>query len=175
MFFRIIIVILVAAVAVLTFTATRPNTLRVSRFTVINASPETVFALINDFHSWSKWAPQDREDPTLARSYSGAASGVGAISTWEGAGSAGRGRMAITESHPNTSIVVTVDFVKPFKAHNLNRFTLEPTGNSTKISWTMEGTNVFVSKVMSVFVNMDKMMGKHFEMGLDDLKRIAEE
>ena len=47
--------------------------------------------------------PQDREDPTMARSYSGAANGVGAISAWEGAGSAGKGRMVITESLANTA------------------------------------------------------------------------
>ncbi len=38
----------------------------------------------------------------------------------------------------------------------------------------MEGTNVFITKVMSVFVNMDKLMGKHFETGLDNLRKIAE-
>jgi len=89
----------------------------------------------------------------MARSHSGAVNGVGAISTWEGAGSAGKGRMAITESLASSNISVAVDFVKPFKAHNLNRFTLEPAGNSPKVTWAMEGTNVFTAKVMSVFVN----------------------
>ncbi len=175
MFLRIFIVIAVAAAAVLIFAATRSDTLHISRSTLIKAPPEIIFALINDFHNWVKWAPQDREDPTMTRSYSGAASGVGAISTWRGAGSAGKGRMAITESIASSSISVTVDFVKPFKAHNLNRFTLEPAGGSTKVTWTMEGTNVFLTKLMSVFVNMDHLMGKHFETGLDNLRRVAEE
>jgi len=64
--------------------------------------------------------------------------------------------------------------VKPFEAHNLNRFALEPAGTSTKVTWTMEGTNVYVTKVMSVFVNMDRVMGRHFEAGLDNLRTIAE-
>jgi len=64
--------------------------------------------------------------------------------------------------------------VKPFKAHNVNQFTLEPVGSSTKVTWTMEGTNVYPAKVMSLFVDMDRMMGKHFEAGLDNLKVIAE-
>jgi hypothetical protein len=67
-----------------------------------------------------------------------------------------------------------VDFVKPFEAHNLNQFTLEPDGTSTKVTWTMQGTNVYMTKVMSVFVNVDRLMGKHFETGLSDLKAIAE-
>lgn len=172
---RIVIVIAAVAAAVLIFAATRPDTLRISRSTVIRASPETIFTLINDFHYWVKWAPQDREDPTMTRSYSGAASGIGAISSWEASGNAGKGRMAITESLANSNISITVDFVKPFNAHNVNRFTLEPAGSSTKVTWAMEGTNVFIAKVMSVFVNMDKMIGSHFATGLDNLRRIAEQ
>jgi hypothetical protein len=175
LFLRIVIVIVAAAAAVLIFAASKSNTVRISRSTVIRASPGKIFALINDFHGWVKWAPQDREDPTMIRSYSGAATGAGAVSTWEGKGNTGKGRMEITESLSNLSVLVTVDFVKPFKAHNLNRFTLEPAGSSTKVTWTMEGTNVFMAKVMSVFVNMDRMMGKHFETGLDNLRRVAEE
>ena len=38
----------------------------------------------------------------------------------------------------------------------------------------MQGTNVFMAKVMSVFVNMDRMLGAHFEAGLRDLKAAAE-
>jgi hypothetical protein len=173
-FLRIVIIVGIAVAAVLIYAATRPDTLRITRSTVIRASPETIFALIDDFHSWVKWAPQDREDPTMARSYSGAASGVGAISDWEGAGSAGKGRMSITESLASSKISVKVDFIKPFAAHNLNQFTLEPVGSSTKVTWTMEGTNVYLTKVMGMFVNMDRLMGNHFEAGLENLRMIAE-
>jgi len=170
----IVIIIVAASISVLVFAATRSDTLRVTRSTVIRASPEQIFALIDDFHYWTKWAPQDTEDPTMTRTYSGAARGVGAISDWEGAPSAGKGRMSITESLPGLGISVRVDFEKPFKAHNLNRFTLEPAGSSTNVTWAMEGTNVYMTKVMSVFVNLDRMMGKHFEAGLDNLRMIAE-
>ena len=67
-----------------------------------------------------------------------------------------------------------MDFEKPFKAHNLNRFTLEPAGSSTRVIWTMEGANVYPLKMMGVFVNIDRVMGKHFETGLDNLRTIAE-
>jgi len=174
MFPRIAIIIVATVATVLILAKTRPDTIRITRSTVVRASPDRIFALINDFHNWVKWAPQDREDPTMARSYSGAANGVGAVSAWEATGSAGTGRMSITESLASSKISVTVDFVKPFKAHNVNQFTLEPVGSSTKVTWTMEGTNVYPAKVMSLFVDMDRMMGKHFEAGLDNLKVIAE-
>ncbi|MEO8733254.1 MAG: hypothetical protein ABI373_02880 [Flavobacteriales bacterium] len=38
----------------------------------------------------------------------------------------------------------------------------------------MEGPNLFMGKVMSLFINMDKMIGKDFESGLADLKKQVE-
>ncbi len=159
---------------VLVFAATRPSTFRVQRSIEIDAPPATVFALINDFHHWRRWAPQDKEDMSMQRTYSGAANGRGAISDWQSRGSAGMGRMSITESVSSTKISVKTDFVKPFAAHNTNDFILEPAGNGTRVTWTMHGTNLYLMKVMGIFVNMDRVMGKHFEAGLRNLKTLAE-
>jgi len=171
---RIIIIVAVVIAAVLAFAATKPKTFHVQRSIRIKAPPEKIFALINDFHNWSGWAPQDKEDPTMNRTYSGAANGKGAVSEWNSTGSAGKGRMTITESVPPSMISVKVDFMKPFEAHNINEFTLEPAGALTKITWTMHGTNLYIMKIMSVFVNMDSVVGKHFEGGLNNLKTVAE-
>jgi hypothetical protein len=38
----------------------------------------------------------------------------------------------------------------------------------------MHGPNVYIGKVMSVFVSMDKMVGKDFETGLAKLKTVSE-
>jgi uncharacterized protein YndB with AHSA1/START domain len=168
-------VIIVVVVAVILITAsTRPGTLRIERSVVIQAPAGKIFPLINDFHNWSQWAPQDKEDPTTRRTYSGPASGVGAAAEWTSSGIAGSGRMSITESAPPSRVAITVDFVKPFAAHNVNVFTLEPEGSSTKVIWSMQGTNRYFMKVMSIFVNMDRMMGRHFENGLENLKAAAE-
>jgi hypothetical protein len=112
----------------------------------------------------------------MKRIYSGAESGAGAISDWQGTGNAGKGRMTITESAAPNKVLARVDFVRPFVAHNVNEFVLEPSqpGTSTKVTWTMRGRNMFFMKVMDVFVNMDRMLGKHFEAGLQSLKIVSE-
>src|ERR1700758_573844 len=167
---------IVAAVvaAVLIVAARKPDTLRIERSIEIQAPRERIFALIDDFHNWSRWAPEDREDPSIRRTFSGPASGVGAASEWTSEGRAGAGRMAITESVPPERVVVDVHFVKPFAVHNVSTFRLEPVGPSTKVIWTMQGTNVYMLKLMSVLVDMDRMMGEEFESGLRDLKAAAE-
>ena len=83
--------------------------------------------------------------------------------------------MTITGSIPPKSVTPAVDWERPFNVRNVNEFLLEPDGSSTRVTWSMTGPNLFVMKLMSVFTNMDRMMGQHFESGLDKLKTIAEE
>jgi uncharacterized protein YndB with AHSA1/START domain len=180
MILKIALIVTIAIVVVITgilvFADTKPNVIEVSRSITIQAPPEKIFPIIDDFHHWPGWAPQDKEDPTMKRIYSGAESGAGAVSDWQGTGNAGKGRMTITESAAPNKVVVRVDFVRPFVAHNVNEFVLEPSqpGTSTKVTWTMRGRNMFFMKVMDVFVNMDRALGKHFEAGLQNLKIMSE-
>jgi uncharacterized protein YndB with AHSA1/START domain len=170
---KIIALIASVSAAILIFAACKPDTIRVQRSIRINASPETIFPLINDFHHWNEWAPQDKEDLTITRTFSGPASGTGAVSNWDSKGSAGKGRMTIIQSVDPLRVAIQVDFVKPFSAHNRNEFTLAP-GASTTVTWTMQGSNLYIMKLMGTFVNMDGIMGKHFESGLRNLKDAAE-
>ena len=170
--------VLVVVAAILILAATKPAKFKIERAVVIQASPEKIFPLINDFRNWSEWAPQDREDPSIMRTYSGPPSGppsgVGAMSEWTSSGRAGSGSMSITESVPVSRVAIDVHFVKPFAAHNVNVFVLDPEGTATKVTWTMTGTNLYFMKLMSVFSSMDRMMGSHFESGLRNLKAAAE-
>jgi hypothetical protein len=69
---------------------------------------------------------------------------------------------------------VKLDFLKPFEAHNVAEFTLEPKGDSTNVTWTMDGPAPYISKLMTVFMSMDSMIGKDFEAGLANMKTAAE-
>jgi uncharacterized protein YndB with AHSA1/START domain len=174
MVFRVVAALALVVLAILVIAAFRPGTIQIQRSLSIKAPPDRVFALIDDFHNWRRWAPQDVEDSTMQRTFSGPEHGPGAASEWRGAGASGRGSMLIMESEPPRRISIKVDFVKPFEAHNLNEFTLDPVGTSTLVTWKMRGTNAYFMKVMGIFMNMDKVMGEHFEHGLDNLKMVCE-
>jgi uncharacterized protein YndB with AHSA1/START domain len=167
-------IVVVVIAGILAFAASKPNEIQITRHTIIEAPPERIFALIDDFHNWKQWAPQDRADPTFARTFSGAANGAGSVCEFRGSQQSGEGRMEIVSSTAPSSITVVVDFRKPFVAHNTNQFTLVSQGRATRVTWTMRGTNPFVAKVMSVFVNIDAAVGQHFETGLANLKAAAE-
>jgi uncharacterized protein YndB with AHSA1/START domain len=163
---------LIAVVLILALT--KPDTFRVGRTTSIKAPPEKIFPLLNDFQSWSAWSPYEKKDPAMKRTFSGPPSGKGAVYEWDGNKNVGQGRMEITGSTPPSNVTLDLDFVKPFEAHNTVVFTLTPQGDSTTVTWTMQGPANFISKVMQVFINMDKMVGTDFEAGLANLKALAE-
>jgi hypothetical protein len=170
----IVIVVTVLLASLLIFAATRPDTFRVERSAIINAAPEKIFPLINDFREWEPWSPWEKVDPALKRSYSGAASGKGAVYEWSGNKNIGQGRMEIVESSPPSKIKLRIDFIKPFEAHNTIEFTLIPQGGSTLVTQAMYGSSPFISKVMGIFCSMDKMVGQKYEEGLANLKAISE-
>src|SRR4051794_15908986 len=111
----ILIVVAVVVVAVgilLVMAASKPNTFRIERSASINAPPEKVFGLIDDFHQWRGWSPWEKLDPDLKRTYSGAANGRGAIYEWQGNNKVGQGRMEIVESAPTSTVAIKLDFLK---------------------------------------------------------------
>ena len=171
----IIAVVLAIAIAiVLVLAATKPNTFSVQRGATMKAPPEKIFSLINDFHQWGKWSPWENRDPAMTRSFSGAESGRGAVYAWEGNKNVGSGRMEILDASTPSKITIKLDFLKPFEAHNTAEFTMLPQGDATSVNWIMHGPAPFLSKMMQVFMSMDKMIGKDFEAGLANLKGIAE-
>jgi len=177
MFELIVIIAVVLAVAiavVLILAATKPDTLRVQRAITVKAPAEKIFPLINDFHQWRSWSPYEDRDPALKRTYSGAESGKGAVYAWEGNNNVGSGRMEILETSVPSKIRIKLDFFKPFEGHNTAEFTMLPQGDATSVTWLMQGPARFVTRVMQVFINLDNMIGKDFEVGLANLKKLTE-
>ena len=158
----------------LVYAATRPDRFRVERSAEINAAPEKIFPLIAELQAWQSWSPWEGLDPELKRSYSGASGGVGAVYAWEGNRSVGQGRMEITESVQPSRITLKLEFLKPFEAHNAAEFALERHGATTRVTWAMHGPSPFMSKLMGIVINMDRMIGTQFERGLARLKSVAE-
>jgi uncharacterized protein YndB with AHSA1/START domain len=170
----IAIVIVVLIGAVLAYAATKPDELRVERTLAIKAPPEKIFPYVNDLKAWAAWSPYEKKDPAMARTFGNVTAGKGAVYEWNGNSNVGQGRMEITESTPSSKIAIKLDFIKPFEGHNVATFGFEPKGETTQVSWTMTGPSAYITKLMGVFFNMDKMIGDDFAAGLANLKAQAE-
>src|ERR1700751_2883508 len=177
MFETLVIIAVVLAIIiaiVLVLAASKPDSFRIERAATLKAPAEKIFPLIADFHQWLNWSPWEGRDPALKRTYSGAERGKGAVYAWDGNKNVGSGRMEILEASSPSKIVIKLDFLKPFEAHNTAEFTMLPQGGATSVIWVMQGPAPFLAKVMHTVMNIDRMVGKDFESGLASLKAIAE-
>jgi hypothetical protein len=109
----------------------------------------------------------------MKKALSGAAKGKGAVYAWEGNSRAGAGRMEIIDAS-SSQVMIKLDFIKPFKGHNVAEFTLEPRSGSTDVTLTMYGPSPYLARVATTFFSMDRVIGSQFETGLANLKAIAE-
>jgi len=160
--------------AIMLYATTRPDTFRIERSATIQASPDKVFAILNDFQNWGSWSPWEKKDPAMKRTMSTSTSGKGAHYAWEGNKDVGQGSMTITESTPPSKLAIDLDFKIPFEAHNKVQFNLIKEGEGTRVVWSMNGPVPYISKVIHLFLNIDKMVGGDFEAGLANLKALAE-
>ena len=174
MFKKILLGVMAVIAAILIFAATKPDIFRVQRAAGIKAPPEKIFAIINDFKRWDAWSPWEKKDPAMKRTFGATTDGKGAVYAWEGNKDVGQGRMEIADSVAPSKVTLKLDFMKPFEAHNIVEFTLEPKGDVTAVTWAMQGPTPYFAKIIHVFMDMDSMVGKDFETGLANLKAVAE-
>lgn len=171
MIIGVIVLILVVAVAALA--ASKPDMLVIQRTVSIKAPAAKIAPFIADMKAWSQWSPFERMDPSMKKTYTGPASGVGTGMGWEGK-KVGKGHMELVAQTLPHKIDMALNFEKPMKAKNTVTFTLVEQGDTTNVTWYMQGCNSVMGKVMGVFCDMDHMIGKDFAAGLNNLKEIVE-
>lgn len=170
----VLIVLALALVLLLAFAATRPAKFHIERSVAIAASPAAIFPRLNDLRLAHEWAPWRDKDPQAVYTFDGPASGVGASQSWSGNGDIGAGRQTIVESRANERVRLRLDFEKPFAATCTSDQVLRAEGGQTIVTWTMDGDNNYLAKLMCLFMNQDKMIGTEFEKGLGRLKAQVE-
>lgn len=171
---RTIAILAVAAVgALLIFAATLPDTFHVERSASIKAPPEKLHPLINDMRVFNTWNPYNLKDPNIRGEYRGPQSGPGAAYHFEGNKDVGKGSISIVETSP-ARVTMKLDMLEPFEGHNVVEFVLAPQGEATQVTWAMHGPSPFMAKLVGIFMNMDRMIGRDFEAGLANLKARAE-
>lgn len=166
--------LVVAIVGLLAYAATKPDTFSTKRSQTIAAPPERIFPLIASPRAMNTWNPFVEPDPNIKLTYSGPESGKGAMHTWSGNRNVGEGSIEVTEAVPSSRVAMRLLMLKPIKADNKVEFLLAPSPGGTSVTWAMSGRQPLMAKVMTVFIDCDRMVGGQFEKGLVSLKAIAE-
>ncbi len=162
----------VIAVLLIAVALRSPN-FRVERSASLSASPATLFEHVNDHRKFAAWNPFMKLDPNVKNTYSGPDSGIGSVCSWEGNKDIGAGSATIIESRPGELVRLRMDWKRPMEGVATVDFTFKPSGDKTVVTWAMYGKNNFMGKLVSLFIDCDKMCGPQFEKGLADLGNIA--
>lgn len=140
----------------------------IKRSIKINASPEKVFNIINDFNHWSIWSPWLIMEPEVKVTVADDAK----YYEWNGK-RVGSGNMTITSEKENESVYYDLIFLKPWKSKAKVSFELKADGKATDVSWTMDSSLPFfmfwMKKMMMAFISMD------YDRGLNMLKDYVED
>jgi uncharacterized protein YndB with AHSA1/START domain len=169
--FSVVVLLFVVLVVVI---AMQPSEFLVTRTATINAAPDQVFGLVNDFHNWEKWSPWAELDPNMELTYEGPEAGEGAVYAWDGNSEVGKGRMVITDSKPHEHIAMDLIFEEPFAGTSQTDFQFKEADEKTEVTWTMSGKNDFIAKAFSLMMDMDEKIGGDFERGFSRMNALAE-
>ncbi|AXQ29271.1 hypothetical protein D0B54_11480 [Solimonas sp. K1W22B-7] len=151
-----------------------PDTARIERSVLVQASPAQIFPLVNGFTRFNQWQPWAKMDPAMKTERSGPAEGVGARQAWHSEQeSVGSGSLEIIESLPNERVRMQLQYTG-FDGDNRSSFTLQPEGEGTRVTWLYETS--FQGNILGRWFGLmlDGMVGKDYEAGLLNLKLLAE-
>jgi len=148
-----------------------PRQYRIERSVVINAKPDAVLAQVAVLPAWKAWSAWHERDPHMKLAYSPQSTGVGAWASWESKNE-GNGKMTITELSP-TMVVYHLEF--PDQGfQSTGRMLLAAEAGATRLVWSDAGDLGMnpMNRWFGLF--LDKLLGKDFERGLANLKKLAE-
>jgi uncharacterized protein YndB with AHSA1/START domain len=163
----VLAVILIAAVTVV------PRYWSVTRETVINTEPRSIYPWLADIEKWREWNAFSLNDPDIAHTYPTTTSGVGAEDHWTSK-KFGNGSALITKADTATGIEFNLYFQGRDAKATPGAFVFTPVEGGTKVVYTVNGDNGFnpAYRIMSLF--MGGFMGEFFEQSLAKIKELAE-
>ncbi len=159
----VLLVVILAMVA--------PKSYDVSRSIVISKPQTDVFEYLKYLKNMDNWSPWAKKDPKMEKKFTGTDGKIGAISYWKGNKDVGEGEQEIKNIIEGQRIDTELRFFKPFKSTSDCYTKIESAGKEvTRVIWGFTGKNKFPMSIMTIFISMDKMVGKDFEQGLSTLK-----
>jgi hypothetical protein len=101
---------------------------------------------------------------------------VGFVSAWDSAEkNVGKGEQEILKIVEGEKIDYELRFMKPFESTSYATFsTTSASDSQTKVAWSFNGKMKYPMNLMLLFMNMEKMIGKDLDKGLQNLKVLLE-
>lgn len=166
----IILAVIVAVILVMGLIA--PRTVEVERSVVIDAPRTAVFLHLQYFEKQEVWSPWMSLDPNAQQEIRGTDGTVGAVHYWKGNKDVGEGEQEITALVPDERLETHLRFVGQGEANAFLAAADVPDG--TEVTWGFSSTSPFPLNAMNLFMDIEGFVGKDYETGLNNLKKLVE-
>lgn len=174
MWLKIGIAVVIILVVFIGYVSTRDGKFRYERSGVIKASAEQIFPYISNFRMGEQWSPYEKIDLNMKKTFAGNDGQVGSTMEFEGNSNVGSGKLEMLQIVPNESVQIRLTMLKPMHGVNIIDYKLTAEPEGTKFTWIMTGEGGFMSKLMNVLIDCEKMVGDQFSQGINNLKTVIE-
>lgn len=173
---KILILLAVFIVLLLVLGLFTRKSYSVEREITINKPKQEVFdfvKFIKNQNTFNKWVLLD---PKMRKDYRGTDGTVGFVYAWDSDNKdVGKGEQQITKIAEGERIDFEIRFEKPFASTAPAYMITESISqNQTKVKWGFSGTMAYPMNIMLLFVNIEDMLGKDLDTGLQNLKGILD-
>lgn len=148
----------------------------VEREITINQPRAVVFDYLRYIKNQNNYSIWNKKDPNMKKDYKGTDGSVGFVASWQSENKeVGTGEQEIMKITENERVDMKLRFKEPFEAEDDAYMTTEMVdSNFTKVKWGFNGKMPYPWNIMTLFMDMDKEIGKDLATGLTNLKGILE-
>jgi hypothetical protein len=173
---RIIFSLLTLIVLALVIALFLPKEYAVEREIIINQPKDSVFNYVKYLKNQDNFSVWTKKDPAMKKTFRGVDGSVGATSTWDSKDkNLGVGEQEIKKIIEGNRIDFELRFKAPFESTDMAYMTTEAIApNQTKVKWGFNGKSPYPMNLMLAIMNIDEMLGKDLQDGLNNLKTVLE-
>ena len=142
----------------------------------INKPKSEVYDYVKFLKNQDEYSVWLKMDPNAKKDYKGTDGTVGFVSAWSSDNKdLGKGEQEITGIKDGERIDYELRFIEPFESTEKAYMAFEsPDSASTKVKWGFNGKMNYPMNLMMLFMDMDGMISKDLQTGLDEMKKILE-
>lgn len=170
MWLNIFLLLIFILILFLIYVSTREGKFHYKVKGIIDAPVDKVFLYLSDLKLGNEWSPFARIDPNMKNEFFGETNQPGAKLIFSGNKEAGSGIIEIIKIEQKKYVELKLTMTAPFKGENKVEYFLEEVEGKTEFTWAMSGDGGFMGKLVSIFINCEKMITDQFKEGIENLK-----
>jgi hypothetical protein len=162
-------------VVLLIVAAILPKNYTVSRSITVDRPKPLVFEKLRSLAFQKEWSVWSQLDPNAQMSFKGVDGEVGFVWYWNGNDDMGEGEQELI-SISDDRIEMELRFIRPFNMRSQTYYNVDAINDKqTGVEWVINGSFPYPFNLFLPLFGMDNSIGKDFEQGLSEFKRLVEQ